>query len=153
MANFFGKPKTSSARASPVQEPDLDPAGPSTSQSEFERTFKPFVVKKDAEIAPTNWFLNAKTNSAHRRQPTYNDNEIIIIDDDVSTRQDVIDVDMRDIQQESLRDVNKMGIQGQPTSFFSKIYYLPESIFRACCIRPFVLSFFCRSLFYYCPAS
>ncbi|KIY51040.1 hypothetical protein FISHEDRAFT_38332, partial [Fistulina hepatica ATCC 64428] len=43
MANFFTKRKTSSPVAS-------------SSQTDFERTFKPFLRKKDTMVAPQNWF-------------------------------------------------------------------------------------------------
>jgi len=39
----------------------LDATTPSLSnQSDFDRTFKPFVLKKDAILAPVNWFSEAK---------------------------------------------------------------------------------------------
>lgn len=83
MANFFGKPKGGSARASPAQESDSG-AGPSTSQSDFEKTFKPFVLKKDTEVAPTNWFLGrrAKFSNSGRRAVTPAGRELIVIDDE-----------------------------------------------------------------------
>lgn len=110
MANFFGKPKGGSARASPAQDSDSG-AGPSTSQSEFERTFKPFVVKKGAEIAPTNWFSDSKKKS-HRRR-TFTDRDIIVIDEDESdVKGEIINVDMEDVRVESSTDVGQMTAQG-----------------------------------------
>ncbi|KAF7966207.1 hypothetical protein HWV62_39698, partial [Athelia sp. TMB] len=74
MATFFSKPKVNN-RESPTTDSDVaiasKVAGPSSSQTAFEKTFKPFVVKKDADVAPTNWFL--RKNKAR---------EVILIDDE-----------------------------------------------------------------------
>lgn len=58
MANFFGKPKVPTHV--PSQEADSVVAGPSRIQSEFQKTFKPFVIKKDTQLAPINWFSESK---------------------------------------------------------------------------------------------
>jgi chromatin assembly factor 1 subunit A len=81
MASFFGKPKTSSTPTSPSKGPI-----PSSSNtlSEFDRVFKPFVIKKDAELAPLNWFRDAK-----RRQA-----DVIVIDEDDT---EVHDVEMSEL--------------------------------------------------------
>lgn len=75
MAGFFNKPKTNSRESPVANEPDKAVvsrvAGPSSNQSAFEKTFKPFVIKKDAELAHINWFL--RKNKAR---------EVIVIDDD-----------------------------------------------------------------------
>jgi chromatin assembly factor 1 subunit A len=73
MASFFGKPKPSSAATSSSKGP-----GPSASDtlSEFDRVFKPFTPKKDAELAPTNWIREAK------RRKRFSDADVIVIDDD-----------------------------------------------------------------------
>lgn len=75
MAGFFNKPKANSHESPVAKEPDnvvvSRVAGSSSSQSAFEKTFKPFVVKKDAEVAHINWFL--RKNKAR---------EVIVIDDD-----------------------------------------------------------------------
>lgn len=113
MANFFGKPKTNSARASPAQESDTAVAGPSSNQSEFEKTFKPFVVKKDAEIAPSNWFMNVKTNRLRKKT---GEREIIIIDDDgTESKNTVIDIDMEEVQEISYQ-VSRMNLKGPSCS-------------------------------------
>ena len=96
MANFFGKPKVGSARASPAQELDCG-ARPSTPQSDFEKTFKPFVLKKDAEIAPINWFLGRKVTFSNgaKRMAKPAGKELIIIDDDPPrNEEEIIDIDM-----------------------------------------------------------
>ncbi|KIM80821.1 hypothetical protein PILCRDRAFT_822100 [Piloderma croceum F 1598] len=102
MANFFGKPKTNSARASPAQESEAAVApGSSSSQSAFEKTFKPFVVKKDAEVARPNWFLNPKTNKLHRKRGVRD--VIVIDDDDASVKKETVDVKMEDIHEVASR--------------------------------------------------
>ena len=57
MANFFGKAKASSTTTSPSKG-----ATPLTSNtlSEFDRVFRSFTLKKDAELAPINWIQGAK---------------------------------------------------------------------------------------------
>jgi len=59
MANFlgkFGKTKDRSRSLAAQGPSDIIPV-PSSSKSDFEKTFKPFLVKKDAELAPLNWFI------------------------------------------------------------------------------------------------
>jgi len=73
MASFFGKPKPSSTSASSSKVPA---PSASTTLSEFDRVFKPFTLKKDVELAPTNWFQDAK------RRKRFADADVIVIDDD-----------------------------------------------------------------------
>jgi chromatin assembly factor 1 subunit A len=83
MANFFGKPKASSSTvASPSKGPT---ASSSALLSDFDRVFKPFVLKKDAELAPVNWFRDA------RKRKRQAGSDVIVIDED---RTEVIDVEM-----------------------------------------------------------
>ncbi|KAJ3506634.1 hypothetical protein NMY22_g17184 [Coprinellus aureogranulatus] len=78
MANFFSKPKVTIGPSRPkAQSPSA--AGPSTSQSDFERIFKPFRPKKDSVVAPINWF---KESRKAKRANGSNDRDIIVIDDD-----------------------------------------------------------------------
>ena len=73
MASFFGKPKASSSAVSPSKG-----SAPSTSNtlSEFDRVFRPFTLKKDAELAPINWIQDAK------RAKRLADADVIVIDED-----------------------------------------------------------------------
>jgi chromatin assembly factor 1 subunit A len=72
MASFFGKPKASSSTTSPSKGPT-----PSTSNtSDFDRVFRPFTIKKDAELAPINWIQDAK------RRKLNADADVIVIDED-----------------------------------------------------------------------
>ncbi|KAF5365726.1 hypothetical protein D9758_003132 [Tetrapyrgos nigripes] len=75
MANFFSKPKPGNVTS---RKPPSAPAGPSQ-KSEFEKTFKPFVVKKDAELAPIN---SLKSKARGRRAASGSPNDVIIIDDE-----------------------------------------------------------------------
>ena len=43
-------------------------------QTDFEKTFKPYVAKKDTVIAPANWFLQPRTRLLGR--------DVIVIDDE-----------------------------------------------------------------------
>ncbi|KIK97080.1 hypothetical protein PAXRUDRAFT_825292 [Paxillus rubicundulus Ve08.2h10] len=81
MASFFGKPK-SSVGDSPTKESNAA-AGPSAVESEFQRTFKPFVLKKDSELAPYNWFLKSR-----KRMTGVTHAEAIVVDDDASALAD-----------------------------------------------------------------
>ena len=80
MASFFGKAKASSTTTSPSKGP-----APSTSNtlSEFDRVFRPFTLKKDAELAPINWIQDAK------RRKRNADVEVIVIDEDDDGDHDV----------------------------------------------------------------
>jgi chromatin assembly factor 1 subunit A len=56
LANYFGKsgkPKDRQHSLSTQESSSLS----SSSRSDFEKAFKPFLLKKDAELAPLNWFL------------------------------------------------------------------------------------------------
>ncbi|KAH9028140.1 chromatin assembly factor 1 subunit A-domain-containing protein [Lactarius pseudohatsudake] len=79
MANFFGKPKASSSTG---------PAASSSNMlSEFDKAFKPFVLKKDADLAPVNWFRDAR-----KRKRQANADVIVIDEDDI----EVLDVEMHE---------------------------------------------------------
>ncbi|KAI5123318.1 hypothetical protein M0805_009339 [Coniferiporia weirii] len=73
MSAFFKKPKASSGNSG--QPPSYSPqeSGPSSSKSDFEKAFKPFVMKKDATMAPINLFEQRKKGK-----------EVIVIDHDTS---------------------------------------------------------------------
>lgn len=71
-----------------------------TQLSDFERTFKPFSVKKGAELAPVNWFRDAhkmgtlrkgKNSSSHHEE-----GDVIVIDDDEDVKMEE-DVEMTDL--------------------------------------------------------
>jgi chromatin assembly factor 1 subunit A len=78
MANFFGKAKPS-VRDSLTK--DSSASVGLLADSEFQRTFKPFVLKKDAELAPYNWFLEGKRRSRNRMTGVTHE-EAIVIDTD-----------------------------------------------------------------------
>ena len=81
MVNFFGKAKHPVPDSSTTRDSNAS-AGPLV-DSEFQRTFKPFVLKKDAEIAPYNWFLEHKRKG---RMTGVSHEEAIVIDDDASVQ-------------------------------------------------------------------
>lgn len=97
MAKFFAKPKASAPA-------DVAVAGPSKPQSDFERTFKPFVLQKDKVLAPTNWF-----RAAHRRRKISSRSDqmdVILIDVD----DEVEDVKTEDVH--ANEELNNMTSQG-----------------------------------------
>ncbi|KAJ4001415.1 chromatin assembly factor 1 subunit A-domain-containing protein [Lentinula boryana] len=79
LSNFFTKPK-STLKKSSIKPSVLTITGSSTGLSDFDRTFKPFVLKKDAQMAPINAFLDECKPTAGTR-----DDAIIIDEDEGST--------------------------------------------------------------------
>ncbi|THU99389.1 hypothetical protein K435DRAFT_827736 [Dendrothele bispora CBS 962.96] len=78
MANFFTRPKTNGGPSKSTQSAE---AGSSSERSEFEKTFRPFVVKKDAQLAAINPFKSkAKPSKGHIASGSMHD--VIIVDDD-----------------------------------------------------------------------
>jgi len=90
MANFFGK-----AKAPPRQSPlkgGIPVCGTSSSESEFQKTFKPFVLKKGAEIAPINRFLKFRQRPAGKRRSGFSHEDAIVIDADKTSKTEAVDV-------------------------------------------------------------
>ncbi|KIJ69338.1 hypothetical protein HYDPIDRAFT_105932 [Hydnomerulius pinastri MD-312] len=106
MASFVVKAKPS-IRDSPTKDFNAV-AGPSTTENDFQRTFKPFVLKKDAELAPYNWFMETKKMRTQKRTTGATHGEAIVVDDDASGQADP-DVNMLSREQpnptpETIRD-------------------------------------------------
>ena len=110
MANFFGKAKpvaTSSPSKLKASTKDGQSGSPdpTSSQSDFQRTFRPFVVKKDAEVAPQNWFRDQRRRQrARRRSPPRTEGDVIVIEDDEDEDEGEVpptaeDVEMADSQE------------------------------------------------------
>ncbi|KAF9476322.1 hypothetical protein BDN70DRAFT_882568 [Pholiota conissans] len=91
MAKFFVKPAKPS-RPTDVQQSAV--AGPSRIQSDFEKTFKPFVLQKDKTLAPLNWFQADKKRKRRAALQTPNKKEIIVID----SEEDFSDIEMLELQ-------------------------------------------------------
>ncbi|KAG6844724.1 hypothetical protein H0H87_004344 [Tephrocybe sp. NHM501043] len=87
MASFFAKPKV--ATWTPVKATALGVAGPSNTSSEFEKAFKPFVQKKDTELAPINWFQECRKRERTAAPAKVHDG-VIVIDDDEDDREIVM---------------------------------------------------------------
>lgn len=83
MANFFSKPKVTITKTKEVSSAT---AGPSSVRSDFEKTFKPFVKKRDSVLAPVNWF---QTRRARKKPGLAKEPSVIIIDDEETGAQDV----------------------------------------------------------------
>ncbi|KAH9842954.1 chromatin assembly factor 1 subunit A-domain-containing protein [Rhodofomes roseus] len=96
MASFFGKAKAAPAKRSDssgsAKTGNSQTAGPSTSQSDFAKTFRPFVVKKDAEIAPLNWFEQARGRRYASNVRTEGD--VIVLDEEEIPKASGSDVDV-----------------------------------------------------------
>jgi chromatin assembly factor 1 subunit A len=107
MAKFFSKPSKTPAKLVKTQESAI--AGPSRIKSDFEKTFKPFILQKDKTLAPTNWFLaEKKRKRTSAKQP--NNTEVIILDSDE------MDVEMQD-PQPSEQELAAMSSQGNSYDF------------------------------------
>ncbi|KAG7452660.1 uncharacterized protein BT62DRAFT_1070403 [Guyanagaster necrorhizus] len=74
MVTFFSKPK-GPAPPSTSNQSETRITSSLTAISDFDRMFKPFVLKKDAELAPWNRFLQ-------KHRPCGSQNNVIVIDDD-----------------------------------------------------------------------
>lgn len=106
MASFFSKPKVPAVSSPKVGEPS---AGSSRIQNDFERTFKPFVLKKGSVLAPPNWFKATKKRKG-KEVASINDSSIILVDSDHETEKDD-DIAMLDTQKPSV-DISMMSQQG-----------------------------------------
>ncbi|KAE9406423.1 hypothetical protein BT96DRAFT_915389 [Gymnopus androsaceus JB14] len=103
MTSFFTKPKAS-AKPLSSKAPSSSAAtvaGPSIISSDFDKTFKPFVLKKGAQLAPINAFLERKpTRISASGNGTHSD--VIVIDDDdepltsTSTTADISNMNAQD---------------------------------------------------------
>ncbi|KIY66282.1 hypothetical protein CYLTODRAFT_437492 [Cylindrobasidium torrendii FP15055 ss-10] len=71
MANFFGKKPPA---AKPVEAKPVEPT-----RSDYQRTFKPFVLKKDCIMAPINYFREPRSRS---RNSSGTADDVIVVDDD-----------------------------------------------------------------------
>jgi hypothetical protein len=104
MANFFGR-----AKAPPRQSPSKGGnlvCETSNSESEFQKTFKPFVLKKDAEIAPINWFLKRRRRSSGKQRSGFSHADAIVIDADHTG---AVDVSVHSTPAFNFADANAQG--------------------------------------------
>lgn len=89
MAKFFVKPVKTVSRPVTIQESAV--AGPSTIRSDFEKTFKPFVLQKDKTLAPSNWFLAEKKRLRRSASRPTSKKDVILVDSE-----DDSDIEMLD---------------------------------------------------------
>ncbi|KAF8631437.1 hypothetical protein AX17_005114 [Amanita inopinata Kibby_2008] len=102
MANYFSK-KGSTFKSTAVKQVDAK-AGPSCAQSEFSKTFKPFVVKKDVQLAPINWLVNYRAVSKGKAAIRMHANDAIGLEDGPK------DIVMADLHCQTL-DIGSMTIK------------------------------------------
>ena len=126
MASFFGKSKapaassSSSAAVIAVGGTGLSPSKIVTSSvSEFEKTFKPFLLKRGASLAPTNWFFEVRAGKTYKGKEK--EDNVIVIDDDgdrtpkqklQSLQDDDDDIQMVDVRGSIGMDLGQMTAQG-----------------------------------------
>jgi chromatin assembly factor 1 subunit A len=107
MANFFGKPKAGPSTA-PIASSALTLPRRDTYEDmprkvvedEFSKTFRPFVVKKDAELAPVNWFLERRTAKGKGKGK-----EVIVLDGDDTGDVVLAQGDEGSMKEEEMTDV------------------------------------------------
>ncbi|EKM55675.1 uncharacterized protein PHACADRAFT_209196 [Phanerochaete carnosa HHB-10118-sp] len=89
LATFFGKPKASAASSSALSSNASSTSAGAKEQSkvisEFEKAFKPFLLKKDATLAPINWFAEVQAGKTFKGKEK--ESGVIIIDDDEDERE------------------------------------------------------------------
>ncbi|EIW84959.1 hypothetical protein CONPUDRAFT_149822 [Coniophora puteana RWD-64-598 SS2] len=78
MANFFGKTRVSAKQDSPKTSRVSAPSA----EAEYYKTFKPFILKKGAELAPVNYFMEQKKRRNTRSGSGQSHAEAIMVDED-----------------------------------------------------------------------
>ncbi|PIL23817.1 hypothetical protein GSI_13568 [Ganoderma sinense ZZ0214-1] len=110
MANFFGKAKptatASPSKSTAPKESEFGSPAPTTSRSDFQRTFRPFVLKKEAELAPINWFRERRRRDRQKqRLASRTEGDVIVIDDDDEEKDvEQEDVEMADGQEPEIQN-------------------------------------------------
>lgn len=122
MASFFGasaKPKTQPSALNPAEGSGASSTAPVTvslvdtsskparpSVSDFQRTFKPFVVKKGAEMAAQNWFQHTKSRGGRKkRQPKGKAKMIEVIDVDTEERRAATSTEVIELSDSDHEDI------------------------------------------------
>ena len=59
--------------------------GPSVSQSDFERVFRPFALGKDKILAPKNWFHDRRSRRRRKSKPR----DVIVLDSEEELDDDI----------------------------------------------------------------
>lgn len=124
MATFFGQAKSSvtssPSKSKSTQTGETGSPAPTSAQSDFQRTFRPFALKKDAELAPVNWFRERRCRERQqRRVVSRTEGDIIVIEDDEDESEpdnaepeDVEMLDARDL--DSLRPPGTLALTDSP---------------------------------------
>ncbi|KAK0503100.1 chromatin assembly factor 1 subunit A-domain-containing protein [Armillaria luteobubalina] len=123
MATFFNKPKAPAPAAS-SSKLEAQVASSSTTISDFDRVFKPFVLKKDVELAPWNRFLQ-------KHCPRGSLDDVIVIDSDEEIPTSTA------CQKPSKVQVEKLTPQERLQDALSSITGLPPSLTRRRTSTPF----------------
>ncbi|KAJ6630666.1 chromatin assembly factor 1 subunit A-domain-containing protein [Mycena sp. CBHHK59/15] len=99
-------------RASPSKASESKEATSSSHISQFEKTFKPFVLKKDTTLAPVNWFReNQKTR---RRSPLTYEGDVIVIDDGEYAQSTDVAMEDADVAKMSAQECLRSTLQSLP---------------------------------------
>lgn len=138
MANFFGKAKAPQ-RQSPLKV-GRPVSGTSKSESEFQKTFRPFVLKKDAEIAPINWFLKSKQKLSGKQRSGYSHADAIVVDPDQTSKAEAVDVSIDSTSAFNVAEANAQSACSKALQFMSLTLFADrlEDIVRS--LRPLRLT-------------
>lgn len=117
MASFFGKPKALDTAESATVQASVPVIEASSSQSDFEKAFKPFALKKGAELAPINWFQEDRSGAPSHRTTKQMGRQVIIIDDDEPVS---FEIEMQDST-----DIGQLTAQGLFLSTLQIAYLIP----------------------------
>jgi hypothetical protein len=118
MANFFGK-----AKAPPRESPSKPVCGTSNSKSDFHQTFKLFVLKKDAEMAPINWFLKPCEPTWKQQTSDFTHADAIVVDDAQTFETNGVDVFIYHTPTFNHAEANAQGACIEARQFTSLILY------------------------------
>lgn len=134
MANFFSKPKAAPTPALVTSDVKL---GSSSTESDYQRTFKPFVLKKDATLAPSNIFRERPKRS---KLACGTSEDAIVLDDEAQEHHPATQfgrhwglTDIRqwrrahphvDLKQESVRDIVTRLSEAEVTGDTSLVRHL-----------------------------
>ncbi|EIN03604.1 hypothetical protein PUNSTDRAFT_123204 [Punctularia strigosozonata HHB-11173 SS5] len=144
MANFFNaKPKQKTINGSHAASDSGNTISPSASKnstaagpSDFERTFKPFVLKKEAELAPINWFRHSKGKQSERKKTRRKAKATVINVDEAdivhSSSAEIIEILDEDIEMNDSTspDLSKLGTREHLSTILSSLPASADPLLR-----------------------
>lgn len=126
-ASFFVKPKASGSGSRQASVPQDSPistpisGSPLKKAAGFDKTFRPFTLKKDAELAPVNWFQELKSKGKRNATVSHRvEGNVIVIEDDDEREINDGDIEMEDLRPlQSKLDMGQMTAAGESLPLFA----------------------------------